>query len=547
MHGTQFASDDNSNDYNGLINGNVSGQILLPVSSGSRSNRNASTTNISANLPSRASSANNNDDVFVKHHRSVVQQEGIEPAQVQAVSNPIYVNLDIKVEDADQTAVESACGSSSSDESSIFVPFSFRALSRKRKLLLVSLCLGELCSNVMLSIMAPFFPSEAEAKGVSSTVSGWIFGVLPLAQVIFSPIVGAMMKPAGVKFLFLSGAFLGGCATILFGALDHMPSRDGGLMFIIYCFAIRITTAWGFASYTTAAFVIIAQEFGDNVSQVFGIAETFCGIGAVLGPAVGGVLYGWGGFGLPFFVLGGIYLLTVPLSWPLIPSDAESHHGQVSNFTLLRVPGILMMCWTVIVLGTGWSIFEPVLEPRLGSYNLSPQLIGLVFLLTAASYALSAPLFGWITERINDLNPLILASLAGCTACLAMLGPSPLFTNNAPDSATGSLALIIVSLALLGLFNSMGIVPSYEYMLDAAEEAGLPDDVSVHGAIGGLWGSAYAFGEFVGPIAGGFLVDISSFGWATTAGAGLSLISVMRLCTGCLFFVLLFRTGTNFS
>uniref|UniRef100_A0A1I8H9H4 MFS domain-containing protein n=1 Tax=Macrostomum lignano TaxID=282301 RepID=A0A1I8H9H4_9PLAT len=355
-------------------------------------------------------------------------------------------NLDIKVEDADQTAVESACGSSSSDESSIFVPFSFRALSRKRKLLLVSLCLGELCSNVMLSIMAPFFPSEAESKGVSS----------------------AMMKPAGVKFLFLSGAFLGGCATILFGALDHMPSRDGGLMFIIYCFAIRITTAWGFASYTTAAFVIIAQEFGDNVSQVFGIAETFCGIGAVLGPAVGGVLYGWGGFGLPFFVLGGIYLLTVPLSWPLIPSDAESHHGQVSNFTLLRVPGILMMCWTVIVLGTGWSIFEPVLEPRLGSYNLSPQLIGLVFLLTASSYALSAPLFGWITERIDDLNPLILASLAGCTACLAMLGPSPLFTNNAPDSATGSLALIIVSLALLGLFNSMGIVPSYEYMLDAA-------------------------------------------------------------------------------
>ena len=37
------------------------------------------------------------------------------------------------------------------------------------------------------------------------------------------------------------------------------------------------------------------------------------GLGLSLGPAIGGFLYSFGGYGLPFFVLGGIMLATIPM------------------------------------------------------------------------------------------------------------------------------------------------------------------------------------------------------------------------------------------
>lgn len=37
-----------------------------------------------------------------------------------------------------------------------------------------------------------------------------------------------------------------------------------------------------------------------------------------LGPAIGGGLYGLGGYGLPFYVLGLVMLLNLPLCWFLI-------------------------------------------------------------------------------------------------------------------------------------------------------------------------------------------------------------------------------------
>ena len=46
--------------------------------------------------------------------------------------------------------------------------------------------------------------------------------------------------------------------------------------------------------------------------------ETFAGLGYTAGPVIGGVLYEYGGFQLPFFVLGALLLLATVLSYFLI-------------------------------------------------------------------------------------------------------------------------------------------------------------------------------------------------------------------------------------
>lgn len=46
--------------------------------------------------------------------------------------------------------------------------------------------------------------------------------------------------------------------------------------------------------------------------------ETFAGLGYTAGPLIGGFLYEFGGFQVPFLVLGAILILATVLGWWLI-------------------------------------------------------------------------------------------------------------------------------------------------------------------------------------------------------------------------------------
>ncbi|XP_036361719.1 MFS-type transporter SLC18B1-like [Octopus sinensis] len=52
-------------------------------------------------------------------------------------------------------------------------------------------------------------------------------------------------------------------------------------------------------------------------------------------------------------------------------------------------------------------------------------------------------------------------------------------------------------------------------LLELEIEAGLQKCSSTYGLVSGIWGSMYAFGEFVGPSLSGFLMDSVGFQWCT--------------------------------
>jgi hypothetical protein len=51
--------------------------------------------------------------------------------------------------------------------------------------------------------------------------------------------------------------------------MSCVPIEDGGTMFVIYCFTLRIFMALGCTALATAAFTITGHEFGDYVSVMF--------------------------------------------------------------------------------------------------------------------------------------------------------------------------------------------------------------------------------------------------------------------------------------
>ena len=71
-------------------------------------------------------------------------------------------------------------------------------------------------------------------------------------------------------------------------------------------------------------------------------------------------------------------------------------------------------------------------------------------------------------------------------------------------------------MVLLGLGTAALLVASFSGAQKAAMEANKLSEDDIHAAISGIWTSAFALGNFMGPTFGGLLVDGYNFETTTT-------------------------------
>lgn len=73
-------------------------------------------------------------------------------------------------------------------------PGAVRYLSGRQRLTLASLALVDFISFCSMSIMAPFFPREGAAKGLSDTMCGMVFSFYAVVMFLTSPIFGKFVS-----------------------------------------------------------------------------------------------------------------------------------------------------------------------------------------------------------------------------------------------------------------------------------------------------------------------------------------------------------------
>lgn len=381
--------------------------------------------------------------------------------------------------------------------------------SRSQKLTLVSLALVDFMSFCSMSIMAPFFPREAAEKGLSDTVSGFVFSFYALVMFVTSPFFGKILPKVGAKFLFLLGMFVAGACNICFGLLEYVYNYT---LFTTLCIVIRGFEALGASAFSTASYVFVVNTFPHNIGSVIGILETFVGLGMSTGPALGGLLYSLGGFSLPFFALGVAMILIVPLNICLLPrvEDCSMANKSTSIYKLIKIPAVVVTGLVVVVTSSTWAFLDPTLEPHLRQFNLSPEKIGLIFLLFSGLYGISSPAWGWLADKCNNHWSMMVAGLLMSTVGLLLLGPSPFFTF-----IKGSLWLDLVALSILGISVALALLPTFQGVLTSAIQAGCGDSISTYSVVAGVWSCMYSLGEVIGPSLGGFLLQY--YGFPTTA------------------------------
>lgn len=140
---------------------------------------------------------------------------------------------------------------------------------------------------------------------------------------------------------------------------------------------------------------------------------------------VGGILYSAGGYYLPFTVLGAALFTVAIFTLFILPKhspDEESEGKQckhltfwhnrghlnatffvsVSLSTVLKISDVWVTCLSVIATSASIGFISATLEPHLRPFNLTPVVVGAIFVINGGIYALSAPIYGWVVDTFKS-------------------------------------------------------------------------------------------------------------------------------------------------
>ncbi|AWP16184.1 putative MFS-type transporter SLC18B1 isoform 2 [Scophthalmus maximus] len=402
-----------------------------------------------------------------------------------------------------------------------------RRMTRTQTLTLISVASVNFSSMICYSILGPFFPAEALKKGASQTVIGLIFGCYAICNLIGSLILGKYIVQIGAKFMLVTGLFVSGCCTILFGLLDRVPA---GATFITLCFLVRSIDAVGFSAAMTSSFAVTVKIFPNNVATVLGSLEIFTGLGLILGPPVGGWFYQSFGYEVPFMLLGCFLLIMVPFNIYILPT-LDTDPSKDSFFRLLTHGRIVLICYVIFTLSAGLGFLDATLSLyAIETFSLSPGYVGVIMLGLSLPYCLASPLIGYFTDKYPATRSwfMVIGSIATAVG-FCLLGPVPFL------HIPRQLWLLVLMLAVIGFSLGMTAIPTFPEIIMCAYEHGFQEGLSTLGMVSGLFGAVWSMGIFYGPVVGGIITQHLSFEWAAAIQGGLAFfgavfLAVYNLC-----------------
>ncbi|HVF97211.1 MAG TPA: TCR/Tet family MFS transporter, partial [Flavisolibacter sp.] len=231
-------------------------------------------------------------------------------------------------------------------------------------------------------IIIPVLPKLIEELGhvnvsQASRIGGWLLATFAIMQFCFSPLVGNLSDKFGRRPVLL--------ASLLAFGIDYLFLAFAPTLG--WLFVGRVIAGITGASFTTASAYIADISAPEDRAKNFGMIGAAFGLGFIIGPAVGGLL---GGFGarVPFMVAAGLCLLNFLYGYFVLPESLSKEKRRafdwkraipgVSLYNLRKFPALtgLMFALFLVYLGShavqsNWSFFT------IERFHWSEKMIGL--------------------------------------------------------------------------------------------------------------------------------------------------------------------------
>ena len=260
---------------------------------------------------------------------------------------------------------------------------------------LLGLLLLNLIINMAISVIAPFYPAEASRRGMSQDIVGFVFAALPLGGFFFSLIFGKYMRYWGRKKLLIIGIFLLVIGFILFAIIDF---TENFAIFSSISIIGRMVQGLGLSAYASVCYAylpILYKE--DELQEKIGYMEASLGIGMLIAPLLGSLLYYLWGYQAPFYVMVGILLICTPWLIRSLPPDNIVLMTEKKPLSLRKVLSKRKVLFTYgfsAFVMMGFAFLDPVFANHLNTFGLNIIEVGVVFSVGTLSYSFCMVVIG---------------------------------------------------------------------------------------------------------------------------------------------------------
>lgn len=171
-------------------------------------------------------------------------------------------------------------------------------------------------------LIIPVLPELiAELKHISineaSAYGGLLLSTYAITQFLFSPVIGNLSDRYGRRPVLLSSLLGFGIDYII---LALAPTFG-------WLFLGRVIAGITGASFTTGSAYIADVSTPETRAKNFGLIGAAFGLGFIIGPALGGLLSGWG-TRAPFFAAAGLCLLNSLYGYFVLPESLSKEHRR---------------------------------------------------------------------------------------------------------------------------------------------------------------------------------------------------------------------------
>lgn len=366
-------------------------------------------------------------------------------------------------------------------------------IARVRRVLFLA-CAIVFADTVFYGVLTPLVPYFSNEFGLTKGEVGLLTGAIGVG-IILGSVPGAYLTSRfGVKKTALLGLLLLSATSLPFGFANE------------YWMLVTLRLGEGFASALSwvAAFTwVFARAPEERRGQMLGTVISAAVVGALVGPALGGVA---GTIGIvPVFTTVSLLGVAVALWTSLTPAPPPDHDlPKLRSLSSLLHPRLYTPLWLISlspILFGALAVLSPLELSRLG---WGAAAIGIVFLLGAAAESTIHPLAGRWSDRAGYKPPILTALLISIVILTAL-------------SWAGNAYLVALLVVLAAVFFNFPLAPGTALFTEGTEKSGVGPAVAF-AATNFVWASGYALGSSLG----GFLAEVR--------GDTFSYISLIPLC-----------------
>ena len=365
-------------------------------------------------------------------------------------------------------------------------------------------------------LILPLLPFWAERLGANPLEVGLILSVYALAQFLFTPVLGALSDRFGRRPVILISLLIEAAGFALTALAGTLP----------LLLAARFIGGLGASNIGSAQAVVADVTAPKDRARGMGMIGAAIGVGFVVGPALGGVLAGFGGT-VPFWAALVVALVNALLVVFLLPETrgpraAATQTQQQTQQTQRR---------NQFALFAGWQ--RAIQTPAIARLILVNLLFTLAFTAMEAVFPLFTQReFGWQATQNGYLftyvGVIIVVMQGGMVGQLVkrfgergvqIAGLGLLAVGLALLPFSGTLALLLIALALLSIGDG-AVTPTNNALLSLATPA------EAQGETLGLSQGMAGLGRMVGPLIAGGLFG-AGIGLPFFFGAALSIVALL--------------------